>query len=65
MDKHIVAGGAIGMVLFAALDTFGLIMPFVETETDAEFATFLIYGGGIVIGMICGEVVRRVRAATK
>jgi len=62
MDRHIVAGGAIGMFFFAALDTLGLIAPLVTTETESQFATAIVYGGGIVIGMVGGEIVRRIRS---
>ncbi len=61
MDKHIVIGAAIGMFGFATLDTLGLIAPFVTSELESDFATALVYGGGIVIGMIGGEIVRRIR----
>ncbi len=62
MDKHIVIGAAIGMFGFAALDTLGLIAPFVTTEAESDLATAMVYGGGIFVGMIGGEIVRRIRA---
>ena len=62
MDKHVVIGAAIGMFGFAALDTLGLIAPFLTTQAESDLATAMVYGGGIFVGMIGGEIVRRIRA---
>ncbi len=62
MDKHVFIGAAIGMFGFAALDTMGLIAPLVTTGAESDLATAMVYGGGIVVGMIGGEIVRRIRA---
>ena len=35
MDKHVVIGAAIGMFGFAALDTLGLIAPFLTTQAES------------------------------